>query len=158
MNATAATQRAWAPTLRAVAPAARPVAVPGSAPVRRAGVRSCTIDDHGRRQALRAAGLRLTVRGRWVVGATFVVLMMIVAGSLGLVVTEAVGAVTADEPVRTKVVQVMPGETMWQIAEAAVPGADVRATVDRIVELNGLAGAGDLDAGDYLRVPVGGVG
>lgn len=147
MNATAATQQAWTPTLRAVAPR---VARPARG---RTGVRSCTIDDRGRLQALRAAGLRLTIRGRWVVAVTFVVLMMIVAGSIGLVVAEAVGAALADEPVRTKVVQVMPGETMWQIAESAAPTADVRATVDQIVELNGLSSAGDLDAGDYLRVP-----
>jgi Tfp pilus assembly protein FimV len=48
---------------------------------------------------------------------------------------------------------VQPGQTMWQIAQDAAPTADVRVTVDQIVKLNGLTNAGDLAAGDYLRVP-----
>lgn len=157
MNASAATQQAWAPSFRAATPkVARPVAVPAR---RRSGgaaggVRSCAIDDHGRRQAIRAAGLRLTTRGRWAIVITFMTLVMVVAGSLGLVLTEAVSAALPDGPTPTKVVQVQPGQTMWQIAESAAPTADVRVTVDQIVKLNNLSNAGDLAAGDYLRIPV----
>ncbi|GAB3417900.1 LysM peptidoglycan-binding domain-containing protein [Flindersiella endophytica] len=170
MNASAATRQGWAPSLRSAAPGKKraalalvPALAPAPAPVapasRRsagragAGVRSCTIDDQGRDQALRAAGLRLTTRGRWAVVITFMVLVMVVAGSLGLVLTEVVSAAVPNSPTPTKVVQVQPGQTMWQIAESAAPTADVRVTVDQIVKLNGLTNAGDLTAGDYIRVP-----
>ena len=158
MNASAATQQAWGPSLRAAAPEAKQslALVPAPTQARRTGsggVRSCTIDDQGRRQAIRAAGLRLTTRGRWAVVITFMVLVMVVAGSLGLVLTEVVSAAVPDGPTLTKVVQVQPGQTMWQIAQDAAPTADVRVTVDQIVKLNGLSNAGDLAAGDYLRIP-----
>jgi len=36
---------------------------------------------------------------------------------------------------------VAPGETLWDLAEAAVPGTDPRETVDRLIKDNDLAGA-----------------
>ncbi len=60
--------------------------------------------------------------------------------------------------VQTRTVTVEPGQTLWGIAARVAPGADVRATVDHILELNGLARAGDLAAGQSLVVPVSGRG
>jgi len=45
------------------------------------------------------------------------------------------------------------GETLWELATTAVPGVDPRETVDRIIELNGLAG-GSVQAGQRIAVPV----
>ena len=47
---------------------------------------------------------------------------------------------------------VQPGETLWQIAEAAVPSADPRETVAVIMELNDLESA-SVQAGQGLLVP-----
>jgi LysM repeat protein len=49
-------------------------------------------------------------------------------------------------------VTVAPGDTLWSIAQRAEPGADVRAVVDRIRDLNGLGGD-SIPAGVALRVP-----
>lgn len=123
----------------------------GRAP-RPSAVRSCAIDPRERR----LFDARLTRRGRWVVAGALVSLLVLVVGGLALAGQAIVGSVAAGatEPTRTRSVLVQPGQTMWEIAESAAPSADVRATVDEIVELNGLAGAGKLAAGERLRVPV----
>lgn len=51
-------------------------------------------------------------------------------------------------------VVVQPGDTLWSVAQRADPGADPRAVVDRIRELNGLQGDAVV-AGVVLQVPVG---
>ena len=50
-------------------------------------------------------------------------------------------------------VVVHPGDSLWSVAERADPGADPRAVVERIKELNGLAGD-TVVAGVVLQVPV----
>ena len=45
---------------------------------------------------------------------------------------------------------VAPGDTLWTIAAEVAPDADVRATVDRLVELNG---KGPIAVGQHLRLP-----
>jgi hypothetical protein len=45
---------------------------------------------------------------------------------------------------------VAPGDTLWSIAARIAPGADVRETVDRLVELNGSA---PIAVGQHLRLP-----
>lgn len=47
---------------------------------------------------------------------------------------------------------VAPGDTLWQLAVAAVPGADPRETVDRIMRLNGLTAA-EVEVGRVLLIP-----
>ena len=51
-------------------------------------------------------------------------------------------------------VVVQSGDTLWSVAQRADPGADPRAVVDRIKELNGLQGDAVV-AGAVLQVPVG---
>ena len=92
--------------------------------------------------------LRLTTRGRVVVGLLWVVIL-VVAG---------VGVVRgweAAEPVRTQAVVVSPGDTLWGLAVQARPGADPRATIAQIVEINGLGSWADIHPGDELLVPSG---
>jgi nucleoid-associated protein YgaU len=49
-------------------------------------------------------------------------------------------------------VVVEPGDTLWSIAESVAGGADVRAVVDRIQEMNGLDGS-SLVPGQILQLP-----
>jgi LysM repeat protein len=53
----------------------------------------------------------------------------------------------------TSTVVVQPGQTLWGVARALTPDADVRETVARIQELNGLTGA-SVHPGQSLIVPV----
>lgn len=57
-------------------------------------------------------------------------------------------------PARTVVVQVGAGETVWDVAQRAVPRSDERAVVERIRQLNGLVGSA-VEPGQRLRVPDG---
>jgi Tfp pilus assembly protein FimV len=95
--------------------------------------------------------LRLTRRGR-VVLRGFAVL---VAGAALL----SGGRAVADAPapaVSVDTYTVGSGETLWSIAAAlTAPGEDVRDAVDRLAELNGMAGTA-LTAGQQILVPVGG--
>jgi hypothetical protein len=57
-------------------------------------------------------------------------------------------------PGRTVVVQVGAGETVWDVAQRVAPRFDERAVVERIRQLNGLAGSA-VEPGQQLRVPDG---
>ena len=92
--------------------------------------------------------LRLTRRGRVVLVLLFVALCF-VAFSLGRTSSQAS---TSPSGPATRAVTVEPGQTLWQIAMTAVPGADPRDTIDRIRELNGMSTA-PLQAGQRLIVP-----
>lgn len=101
-----------------------------------------------RRPAEGDTPLRLTRRGRVVL---FVLALGLALG--GMLGNQAATAGTpgAAVPVETYTVQV--GETMWSIASrVASPGEDVRDVVERLVDLNGLTGAG-LVAGQQLLLP-----
>ncbi|MBI1377383.1 MAG: LysM peptidoglycan-binding domain-containing protein [Frankiales bacterium] len=58
----------------------------------------------------------------------------------------------------TTTVVVQPGETLWQVARAVAPDADVRDTIARIQDLNGLTGPGaaTVRPGQSLVVPIAG--
>jgi hypothetical protein len=61
---------------------------------------------------------------------------------------------TSARPVSVRYHVVMPGETLLQIANDAVPGADPRDVAAEIMELNALPGSG-VHAGDRLALPAG---
>ena len=99
--------------------------------------------------------LRLTRRGRVVVAAAAVLLL----AALSLVV--AASAQATNHPLPSRGVQqaltqvtVRPGQSLWSVAENADPGADTRAVIRQIVELNGLTGD-VVFAGQRLWVPRG---
>jgi hypothetical protein len=98
-----------------------------------------------------AGSLRLTGRGRLVV-----LLALLVIGfaalSIGRLATSASPATPTPPAPVTKVWVVAPGETLWSIATRVNPSADPRTTVQRIVDLNSLGGAG-VFAGERLIVP-----
>jgi len=100
--------------------------------------------------SIRTSSVRLTRRGRLVVftvGLLLVLALGVLWGS-GSVATERPGAA---EP--TLVVQVQPGDTLYDLAASITTDGDVNAMVERIEDLNRLETA-MLYAGQKLRVPV----
>lgn len=100
--------------------------------------------------SFRTSTVRLTRRGRLVVftvGLLLVLALGVLWGS-GSVATEQPG--TADP---TLVVQVQPGDTLYDLAASITTDGDVNAMVERIEDLNRLESA-MLYAGQKLRVPV----
>jgi hypothetical protein len=89
--------------------------------------------------------IRLTRRGRVVMGATVVFAGL---GMAGLVNT----AVAADQP-STSVVVVQGGESLWSIAQDVQPHADPRAVIHDIKALNGLT-TSVVRVGQALTVPL----
>ncbi len=99
---------------------------------------------------VRVPSLRLTRRGRLVVftlGLLLVLALSVLWGS-GSVATEQPGSA---EP--TLVVQVQPGDTLYDLAASLTTDGDVNAMVERIEDLNRLESS-MLYAGQKLRVPV----
>jgi len=96
--------------------------------------------------------VRLTRRGR---------LSVFVAGllaTLALGVFWGTGSVASDESgqaERTLVVQVQPGDTLYDLAASLTTDGDVNAMVEQIEDLNRLESS-YLYAGQKLRVPTGG--
>jgi hypothetical protein len=93
--------------------------------------------------------MRLTRRGRLVV----FTLALLVVLAVGLVV--ASGSVATDEPGTpepTRVVMVVAGDTLWEIAADLADDGDVRAMIDRIERLNALD-SGMVVAGQELLIP-----
>ena len=64
------------------------------------------------------------------------------------------GSVEPSVPATTKVVRVLPGESLWELAGRVAPSSDASAVVERIQELNGIEGA--LQPGQPLTVPFSG--
>jgi LysM repeat protein len=102
---------------------------------------------HRRRHPLRPRPVRLTRRGRVVVIAVLVGILIgvfAIASSPGRAATPS-GA--------HQVAVVQPGDTLWSIAERFVPGRDPIETIDEIRRLNGLEGS-TVHPGQHLLLPV----
>jgi LysM repeat protein len=104
-------------------------------------------------ETLRPADIRLTRRGRlallWVA-----VLCMLFGFSIGNLVSfgsSAPSYPTTPSPSSPTIV-VQPGQTLWGIATKVDPHGDPRATVQRIIDLNHLAGT-NLQVGESLALP-----
>lgn len=96
-----------------------------------------------------AAPLVLTRRGRVVLA----VLVLVLVAILGGLFANRASADGLGEPVKVAVHSVGAGETLWQIAAAVTPaGADVRDTIDEVLELNTMSSV-DLTIGQQLLVP-----
>jgi hypothetical protein len=97
-------------------------------------------------------GLRLTRRGRLVIGVLSTLFLLLVVLFSGRLTADA-GTSALEQGVATGVIVVQPGENLWQIAKAVAPQADPRETVTAIRELNGL-GDSTVVAGQSIVVPV----
>jgi len=105
--------------------------------------------------ARRPAPLRLTRRGRVLLRGLLGLLVGIAVAVAVLMASRPAAAGTSPRPIVARYHLVMPGETLWQIAAAEVPGVDARDTAARIIELNQMQGS-DVQAGQRLVVPVAG--
>lgn len=134
-------------TVRARAAAARSTTAAQSAVARSRPVRAAS------------APVRLTRRGRIVVG---VLITMVVAAMTALIWLAVAGQAEAASRVRPggpvghsmRRVVVRPGQTLWSIATKTDPAADPRAVIQEIVDDNALAGT-SVQAGQVLWVPRG---
>lgn len=97
--------------------------------------------------------LRMTARGRRALAA---VVALPVAATLSFAVLSGGGAVATDAAGAGadafEMVTVLPGESLWSIAESVAPDADPRDIVDAIVRVNALPNA-SIDAGEIIAIP-----
>jgi len=103
--------------------------------------------------------IRLTRRGRIVVGVLVVIGVVAAVGLLWLVIAGQARAASGAAPgkpagVALRRVVVRPGQTLWSIAVHADPAADPRVVVHEIMEQNGLGGT-SIQPGQILWVPRG---
>jgi hypothetical protein len=101
--------------------------------------------------------VRLTRRGRFVVGVLTGLAIASAAALIWLAVTGQAQAASKVTPGSTGShgmfrVVVRPGQTLWSIAEKADPSADPRLVIQQIVDDNALSGT-DVNAGQVLWVP-----
>ena len=102
---------------------------------------------------VRATRLRLTTRGRRVLAAIAALPAVL---ALAVAIVSGGGALASNDggaPAGSfEQVTVMPGDTLWSIAEAADPASDPRDVVDEIVRLNALP-SGALVVGQTIALP-----
>jgi LysM repeat protein len=96
--------------------------------------------------------LRLTARGRRVLVA---LAGLPLAAAIGFAVLSGGSALASGDTVVTanfETVKVMPGDTLWSIAESVAPHADPRTVINGIESLNALGGQ-SLQVGQELAIP-----
>ncbi len=97
--------------------------------------------------------LRLTARGRRVLAGVAALPAAIALTAAILSGGAALAARDGGAPEGTfEHITVMPGESLWSIAEQIAPQADPRDVVDALVRLNALDGA-TLTAGQQIAIP-----
>jgi hypothetical protein len=96
--------------------------------------------------------LRLTRRGRAVLRALVLLLLVALLSTAGLALARRADAADPLAPVRYHVV--LPGETLWGIATRLDPSSDPRETIAELVETNHLPSAA-VGAGQRLILPPG---
>lgn len=99
-----------------------------------------------------ATRLRLTARGRRVLLA---LIALPLATGIGFAAIGGGTAIASGETAATTsfaTVTVMPGDTLWSIAQSVAPGADPRAVIGDIRRLNAL-GSASLQIGQELAIP-----
>lgn len=90
--------------------------------------------------------VRLTRRGKFVLFAAFLALAAVFMVALG-------GLADAGSPQQVREIQVVPGQTLTDIARQVGGHADVRDTIAEIERMNGMSGAA-LQIGQHLVLPV----
>lgn len=97
-----------------------------------------------------ATRLRLTSRGRRVLGSLIAVPLAVLLGVMGL---WGVAASAGDQaPAGLSYVTVYSGDTLWSIAERVATGVDTREVVEEIRSINGLSSSA-LVPGQRIAVP-----
>ena len=98
--------------------------------------------------------LRLTSRGRFVVGLLTGLLLLTLVAAGVVIGSRSATAGRDSQPLPVTYRTVLAGETLWGIAGEVAPGADRRDVVAELVELNALPGA-RVSAGQRLAIPAG---
>ena len=141
-----------APAVRRPAPraSARPVMPrPASVPA------TPTLVLERTRAAVAGSPVRLTQRGRRLARTVVIALALLLALTVSVMGRSVpVEAGTGPAVAATSTVIVQPGQSLWQVASNLSLDADLRETVARIQELNGLGAADTLQPGQELIVPV----
>ena len=101
-----------------------------------------------------APGLRLTRRGRLAVTLSAAAVTILLAVTVVPAVSAGVAAAFSPPPTPVATVVVEPGQSLWQIAQATVPGGDTASVVARIADANGITSADELRPGQRLTVPL----
>lgn len=99
-----------------------------------------------------ATKLRLTARGRKVVLAVASVPLAVGIAFAALSGGSAMASGAQVATASFETVTVMPGDTLWSIAETVAPGADPREVIGDITRLNALR-SGALQIGQELAIP-----
>jgi hypothetical protein len=107
--------------------------------------------------AVRPAPIRLTRRGRIVVGALIGIGVTVLAAIIWLAVAgqaQASGNARGARPIGGTVARVVvrPGQTLWGIAAQVDPGADPRVIIPQIVDMNSLSSTA-ISVGQVLWIP-----
>jgi hypothetical protein len=137
------------PVLRVVERPTRPVRVPEKVAQRRLRVPEEVAQRPSRRVA--HAPARLTRRGRTVV------VLLFLAIALGLMIPFggwATATLTGGTPEPVRVVEVQPGQTLYDVAGQVAKPGHIREMVYRIEELNSLPSA-TISEGQKLAIPKG---
>ena len=112
---------------------------------------SITVTASSIRPSAAATRLRLTTRGRRVL---LVLAALPLAIGLAFAALGSGSAYAGGEEVSAsfETVTVMPGDTLWSIAEDVAPGTDPREVIEALQQLN-LLGGGMLMVGEELAIP-----
>lgn len=111
-----------------------------------------TIDIQAPMSPVPATRLRITARGRRVV-----LMLAVLPVVVGIVLSALAGgsALASGDlaaPVTFETVAVMPGDTLWSIADEVAPGADPRVVIEDIKRLNNLR-SGMIQVGAEIAIP-----
>ncbi|WP_405217282.1 hypothetical protein [Agrococcus sp. Ld7] len=102
-----------------------------------------------------ATRLRMTVRGRRALALLVATPVLAVASLAGVgVLGDALAGAVASSTTGSasfETVTVMPGQSLWQIAQAVAPEADPRDVIAEIEMLNGINGS--IQPGEQLAIP-----
>jgi LysM domain len=124
--------------------------------VRGHSARGQVVHGQASRGAAAPAPLRLTRRGRIVVAAAAallaILLSLLATGAMARATSHSAPSRGADRNLSQVVV--LPGQSLWSVAQTADPNADPRQVMQQIIELNSLAGD-VIQAGQRLWVPRG---
>jgi LysM repeat protein len=101
--------------------------------------------------ATRPEPMRLTRRGRIVVG-TLVALPIVVGAYFIGMGSSSAGADSVQSVTNFETVTVMPGDTLWSIAQNIAPDADAQVVISAIEELNQLETL-TVQPGQQLAIP-----
>jgi LysM repeat protein len=94
----------------------------------------------------------LTRRGKRVLVAA-IVLMVLLVGAFFVALSPAVGAAGSNSAVKTEIVVIQTGQTLWELAKSTQPERDPRDVVSDIYALNNLESGSQVYVGQVLHIP-----